>query len=129
MPVVTDQTVSPTLSSNLADMLLEVAEHHVTGKIHLAGQGRITRYEFATSIARAFNLNPTLILERKSSEIPWKAQRPRDSSLNVEKALRTLRSKPLTIAESIETFKREVEAHMQQRPQHRSSREKGEAGE
>ena len=45
--VVSDQYCSPTLNSDLARMLLEVAERHTPGTIHLAGASRLSRYEFA----------------------------------------------------------------------------------
>ena len=107
--VVIDQWNSPTLNTNLAEMIIEVIERRLTGIYHLAGATCINRYEFAKLIAKSFELDDTLINPINSSEINWIAKRPRDSSLNVEKANRILSNKPYTIREALKTLKRELE--------------------
>ena len=59
--IVTDQWNTPTLNTNLAEMTLEVVERRLTGIYHLCGATRVSRLEFATSIANAFRLDPGLI--------------------------------------------------------------------
>ncbi|RSN77486.1 dTDP-4-dehydrorhamnose reductase [Candidatus Methanodesulfokora washburnensis] len=107
----TDQWNSPTLNVNLAEMIVEIAERRLLGTFHLAGATRISRYDFARLIARKFNLDERLIQPIASNEISWIAQRPRDSSLNVEKASRTLKIKPLDIHRSLEILRSELECH------------------
>jgi dTDP-4-dehydrorhamnose reductase len=107
----TDQWNSPTLNVNLAEMVVEIAERRLLGTFHLAGATRISRYDFARLIARKFNLDERLIQPIASNEISWIAQRPRDSSLNVEKASRTLKIKPLDIHRSLEILRSELECH------------------
>jgi len=107
----TDQWNSPTLNVNLAEMVVEIAERRLLGTFHLAGATRISRYDFARLIARKFNLDERLIQPIASNEISWIAQRPRDSSLNVEKASRTLKIKPLDIHKSLEILRSELECH------------------
>ena len=53
--VLTDRYVSPTLNTNLAEMLLEIAERKITGILHTAGATRASRHEFALKLAEAFN--------------------------------------------------------------------------
>lgn len=101
---VTDQYVSPTLNTDLASMLLEIAERRLNGLFHLSGATRISRYDFAVRLARTFSLNESLILPVKVESMNWKAKRPRDSSLNVSKAMETLNNKPVTIEESLKQF-------------------------
>ena len=48
--VVKDQYCSPTLDSQLARMLLEVAERRTPGTIHLAGASKLSRYESAYGV-------------------------------------------------------------------------------
>jgi dTDP-4-dehydrorhamnose reductase len=93
--IVTDQTISPTLNTSLANMILEVLERRLTGIFHLVGATRLSRYEFADLLAQAFNLDSALMTPVTSEEIPWIARRPKDSSLNVNKAKQTLKRKPL----------------------------------
>jgi dTDP-4-dehydrorhamnose reductase len=107
----TDQWNSPTLNVNLAEMIVEIAERRLLGTFHLAGATRISRYDFARLIARKFNLDERLIQPIMSNEISWIAQRPRDSSLNVEKASRTLKIKPLDIHRSLEILRSELECY------------------
>lgn len=110
MRIITDQRVSPTLNTNLAEMILEIIERKLTGIYHLAGATQLNRYEFATRIAETFQCDKTLISSAKSSEMKWLAIRPRDISLNVEKALRTLKNKPLKIQEALTKLKEEITA-------------------
>jgi dTDP-4-dehydrorhamnose reductase len=105
--VLIDQYVSPTLNTNLAQMLLEIAERKITGTLHTAGATRASRHEFALKLAKTFNLNINLIKPAKMNEIPWKAQRPKDSSLNVNKAAALLNAKPQKLNQALETMKKE----------------------
>ena len=100
--VLTDQYVSPTLNSNLAEMLLEIAEKRIGGILHAAGATRISRYEFALRLSEVFKLNTQLILPAMMNEMQWRAKRPKNSSLNVNKALSLLNHKPLKIGQTLE---------------------------
>ena len=102
--VVEDQYCSPTLNSQLARMLLEVAEKHLPGTIHLAGASRLSRYEFAQDMANEFHLEMKLIIPINSKSSSWVAQRPLDSSLNVEKAQKLLSNKPVDIKSALLEF-------------------------
>ncbi len=104
--ILTDQYVSPTLNTNLAQMLVEIAERRLCGILHTAGASRVSRYEFARKLAQTFNLNPDLITPAKMNELQWRARRPRDSSLDVSKSFKVLiESKPMTIEEALKTMK------------------------
>ena len=106
--IVTDQWNTPTLNTNLAEMTLEVVERQLTGIYHLCGATRVSRLEFATSIANAFGLDPSLIDPVLSSQFTWPAKRPMDSSLDTSKAQKTLQSKPLVMAEALKQLKSEL---------------------
>ena len=86
---VTDQYVSPTLNSLLADALIEIAELKPIGFLHVAGE-RLSRYEFAVKIAEKLGLPTGKILKISMRDLNWKAVRPRDSSLDTSKASRLL---------------------------------------
>ena len=107
--IVTDQWNSPTLNTNLANMILEVLERKLTGIFHLAGATRLNRYEFAKLLAETFSLDKNLITPVSSKEIKWIAKRPKDSSLNINKAHQTLRNKPLKIEQALLEMKKEIE--------------------
>jgi len=105
--VVTDQWNSPTLNTSLGRMVCEVVEKRLTGVFHLAGASRLSRYEFAKSLVEVFNLETELVTPVESAKISWVAKRPRDSSLNVDKALATLENKPLHIVDALNEMKSE----------------------
>jgi len=106
--IVTDQWNSPTLNTNLANMILEVLERKLNGIFHLAGATRLNRYEFAKFFAENFNLDTNLISPASSKEIPWTAKRPRDSSLDVDRANQTLKNRPLKILDALKKMKKEI---------------------
>jgi dTDP-4-dehydrorhamnose reductase len=106
--VVEGQYSSPTLNSQLARMLLEVGEKHLSGIIHLAGASRLSRFEFALEIAREFHMDQKLIMPADLKSTSWVAERPADSSLNVDKAQSALANKPVSISEALNEFAREA---------------------
>ncbi len=106
--IVTDQYITPTLNTNLAEMLLEVAERKITGIFHLAGATRVSRFEFAEKVAEVFGLDDSLITPSKMDEINWIAKRPRDSSLDTSKAAKYLNEKPCDLKEALKTLKKEM---------------------
>jgi dTDP-4-dehydrorhamnose reductase len=108
--IVTDQYVTPTLNTNLAKMLLEVAERELKGIFHLAGATRVSRYEFALRIADKFGLDGSLIIPSSMTEMKWVASRPKDSSLDTSKASRyLLKEKPYDLNKALGVLKEEIE--------------------
>ena len=106
--IVADQWNSPTLNTNLAEMILEVLERKLIGTFHLSGSSRLSRYEFANLLAKTFSLDAKLLMSAATKEMSWLAKRPKDSSVNVDKALQTLRHKPLEISDALRKMKREM---------------------
>ena len=103
--VVDDHYNSPTLTENMAEMTLEAAHRNFMGLYHASGSERISRYEFAKQIAKAFSLDEQLVKPIKLSEVTtWKAKRPRDSSLSLRK-INLLKTKPLNIRQGLSKMK------------------------
>jgi dTDP-4-dehydrorhamnose reductase len=105
---VIDQWNSPTLNTNLAEMILEIVERRLAGTFHVAGATRLSRHEFAQRIAETFNLDKDYLRPTSSREMPWVAKRPRDTSFSAEKAKQVLRNKPLQISEALSRLKIEM---------------------
>lgn len=105
----TDQWNSPTLNTSLAQMILETLERKLTGTFHLAGATRLSRYEFARFLAETFQLDPSPLIPTSSKDISWVAKRPRDSSLDTEKAAMTLRRKPIQILKALKEMKKDLQ--------------------
>lgn len=106
--ILTDQYVSPTLNTNLAEMLLEIAERKITGTLHTAGATRVSRYEFALKLAEIFDLNVNWIKSARMNDMQWKAKRPVDSSLNVSKAGTQLNARPLKLDQALKAMRKEA---------------------
>ncbi len=107
--IITDQYITPTLNTNLARMILEIAEKEIRGIFHLAGATRVSRFEFAKEIARTFGLDENLVVPSTMDEIKWIAKRPRDSSLDTSKATRYLKERPYNLKKSLSVLKKEIE--------------------
>jgi dTDP-4-dehydrorhamnose reductase len=86
----TDQWLSPTLNTLLGEALAKLAlDVDFEGVLHVAGP-RMSRYEFAVAVARAFGLDERLVEPASMNSVSFKAPRPRDSSLDVSTASRLL---------------------------------------
>jgi len=105
--IVTDQFVSPSLNSNVAEMALELTERSLTGTYHVSGASRVSRYDFAAALAATFGLDASLIRAVRMKDMKWKARRPRDSSLDVHKATSSLDHVPLLLGDSLVKLKTE----------------------
>jgi dTDP-4-dehydrorhamnose reductase len=102
--VVTDQFTSPTYSKDLAMMFIEIIQRKINGIVHTACQSRLSRYDQAIKIAKEFKLNKNMIVQSSSGTMNWLAARPKDSSLNVNKATKLLNNGPKTYDESLKSF-------------------------
>ena len=106
--VLTDQFTSPTYVPSLSRMLIEISERHLTGIIHVAGASKISRYEMAKLISDKLGLDGKLLREISINDIKWVAPRPKDSSLNVSKAISILNQKPQKIDYDVNLFIDEI---------------------
>jgi dTDP-4-dehydrorhamnose reductase len=105
--MVHDQFSSPTLNTSLSAMLIEIAERKLPGIIHTAGATRLSRFDFAIGLANTFELDTTLIRAVQARDLQWKAKRPADSSLSVERAQQLLTKAPLNIENAYEVLHHE----------------------
>ena len=105
--IVKDQYSSPTLNTNLAQMIIEISERKLSGIIHTAGATRLSRYDFALGLAKLMNLEKKLIIPTEAANIEWKAKRPMDSSLRVSQAASRLGNPPLEVNGAYRQFSAE----------------------
>jgi dTDP-4-dehydrorhamnose reductase len=102
--ILEDQFTSPTYVPNLSKMILEITSRSLEGFFHLSGSTKISRFEFAKMIATKLNLDLSLLNPVKIDTMPWKANRPLDSSLNISKINAILKTKPYTINQSLDDY-------------------------
>jgi dTDP-4-dehydrorhamnose reductase len=106
--VLVDQFTSPTYVPNLSKMLIEIATRQINGIIHVSGATRISRYALAEMVADKLHLDKNFLIPTKIDNMNWKAQRPKDSSLDVSFATKSLNERPQKIEPSIELFVNEL---------------------
>ena len=98
-----DQTVSPTLADNAAELCVAVAESDVQGIVHCAGAEAVTRVEFCRALARKLGADETLIVPTALADLKLPAPRPLRCGLVVDK-IRALGGRPLSLDEAIDRF-------------------------
>jgi len=102
---VIDQWNTPTYTDELTNGIIKIYEKDVSGILHFGGGEKVSRYEFALKIAEIFDLNVDLIKPIKSSELGWKANRPKDTSLINKKAEKLLGFKLKKVDECLDKLK------------------------
>lgn len=81
-----DVYVSPILADSLALAAHELSGRGVAGIINLAGDERVSKYQFALQLAECFSLPVELIRRDQLAHAKLQARRPRDMSLDNSKA-------------------------------------------
>ncbi len=110
IPVLVDQITSPTYVPNLSGMLIEIATRQLVGIYHTAGASSISRYNLAEMISEKLNLDKKFLRPASIGEMDWKAQRPKDSSLDVSLTSEILNEKPQTIQYSLDCLIDELDS-------------------
>ena len=80
-----DLIESPTLVSELTEAINETIKKNLTGVYHMAGDERISRYDFMKKIAASSNYNENLVKPINSEELKFKSPRPKETSLDISK--------------------------------------------
>ena len=102
---VVDQWNTPTYVYEFTEGVVKIYERGIRGLYHFGGGERVSRYEFALKVAQVFGFDRNLINPIRSSELGWKAKRPRDTSLNSSKIEKFLGVKLKNLEESLKELK------------------------
>jgi len=100
----TDQYVSPTLALNAAEMIAELAERGLTGLWHTAGATTVNRLEFAHALCSRFGFRSDTIIPSLLADLELATARPKNSGLNVAKAMAELNAKPMALEDALDRF-------------------------
>jgi len=106
--VVDDQVGNPTLADELAFAILKVCQKNATGLYHVSGFETISRYEFASKVAKAFGLDFSLVKRIKTSELAQPAKRPMNSSFICLKAQTELGLSMPPVSDSLSQMKQQM---------------------
>ncbi len=81
----TDQFSTPIYTGDLSRVILNLLDRRATGMFHVGGGERISRFDFAVKVARAFALSTELVRPAPFVPLQGLAQRPVDTSLSSDK--------------------------------------------
>ncbi|MBW9220546.1 dTDP-4-dehydrorhamnose reductase [Methanothermococcus sp. SCGC AD-155-N22] len=102
---VVDQWNTPTYVYELTEGIVKIYEKGIRGLYHFGGGEKVSRYEFTLKVAEVFGYDKELIKPVKSSELRWKAKRPRDTSLNSSKIQKSLNIRLKNLEESLKDLR------------------------
>jgi|Deesub1362A_J573_1020465.scaffolds.fasta_scaffold03335_4 dTDP-4-dehydrorhamnose reductase len=94
---------------DVADIILAGIIQGVTGVFHVGGPESMSRYVFSLHIADVFGYPRDLISPVSSDYFASLAPRPRSAICSIEKMVRVLGIRPLTVLEGLELMKRQEE--------------------
>lgn len=83
VPGFTDSYFSPISVDDFADALDAALKSNSTGLLHLGSSDRISKYEFAKIVMESYDCDMSLLKPITVNDIGLKADRPRDTSLDV----------------------------------------------
>jgi dTDP-4-dehydrorhamnose reductase len=104
VPGFTDVYFSPILANDLAEILLAMLDHSLSGVYHVVGAERTSKYEFARSLASAFGLDPGMVKPALLRDAKMPAPRPLDISLDTTKIAQALGRKMPNVAAGLRKF-------------------------
>ena len=102
--IVSDQTASPTLASDLAGAILALLGEGRRGIFHAAGRSAVTRFDFSLRLVTRLGLDPNLVRPVRTQELGQKALRPRDSSLSSDRLFQETGYRMLDLEEQLDRF-------------------------
>lgn len=97
----TDQMRTPVDSASVADAVVRALERPVSGRFHLGGPERVSRYELGLRVAAVLGLSAEAIAPVTTAEMPQAGRRPLDTSLDISRARRELGWEPRGLDEAI----------------------------
>ncbi|HSL89054.1 MAG TPA: dTDP-4-dehydrorhamnose reductase [Ignavibacteriaceae bacterium] len=106
--IVTDQINNPTFIDDLVQAINQAIEFRKFGVFNIGGAEFLSRYDFTLRIAEYFNLNESLIVPIKTSDLNQAARRPLKSGLLTIKAQSVLGFKPHSIHETLYLMQKEL---------------------
>ncbi|MBA2499892.1 MAG: SDR family oxidoreductase [Chitinophagaceae bacterium] len=96
-----DQYRTPTYVEDLAAAIVSIIQKKATGTWHISGNEMVTPYQLSVMAARYLNLDESLICKIYSGDLAEAAKRPHRTGFIIEKAVKHLGYKPLTLEEGL----------------------------
>lgn len=107
--VVSDVETQPLWAQDAAQSIWLALERGITGPLNMSGGQTVTLFEFAQNVAAVFDLDPTLVLEARSSEFPSIAPRPGRTCFDLLRLKTVVGFTPQTVIDGLSLFRQELE--------------------
>lgn len=85
LTLIADHMRTPTFVDDIAEALNTLIIQKRQGIYHLTGSEKLSPFSMAVRIAEVFNLNKKYLKPITSHKLDWAAQRPKNTSLNIQK--------------------------------------------
>jgi CDP-4-dehydro-6-deoxyglucose reductase, E1 len=105
-----DQITTPTLVDNLAAVSLQLVEEDAQGVVNVVGEDRLSRADFARVLAKAFVLDPDLVVPTPTADLGQPAARPLEGGLRTERLRELLDTEPMALDEALKRLRRQWRA-------------------
>lgn len=102
-----DQIANPTYARSVAEGIIYCAKNNINGIYNFCGESEISRFDLAKLCAKIFELDGNLIQKISSSELKQKANRPKNTTMNLEKSKRDLKIKFYNIEDGLIEMKKD----------------------
>lgn len=86
--VATDFTTRPTFVGDIAKATRELLKKKRTGVYHVTSPSILSCYAMAQTIAKIWKFEPLLIHPVRRKDLPWKARRAENATLNIDKFMK-----------------------------------------
>jgi dTDP-4-dehydrorhamnose reductase len=110
--VIDDQFRSPTLSEDLADGCIAIADKGATGLYHLSGPDTMSILELVYRVADFWKLDKSVITIMKSDTLNQAAKRPPKTGFIISKARRDLGYAPHTFEEGLKILDKQLKERL-----------------
>ena len=101
----TDVRFSPLLVNDLARVILDLISLEATGTYHVAARDNCSKHQFALLLGEVFGLSTDSMIPISVDDFSFKARRPKDTSLRVEKISKLLDRSMPSVVEGLRSFK------------------------
>ncbi len=104
LEMISDQFMTPTYLDNLCKMVEEIITKMYSGIIHLAGTTKMSRYDFAKKMLDLLGKPTDKLIPISCSHFDNNEIRPKNSTLNTDKAKSLLNEKPESFDSAIKNY-------------------------
>ena len=109
-----DVYFTPILIADMVDVVLTLMNLQVKGIFNVVSDLRISKYEFALTVARIFGFNDSVINSVSMASVPSLVSRPKDMSLSNRKVCSLINKNLGTVDEGIDKLKNQLSSTLYQ---------------